>query len=99
MDNVLLSPHNMVGRLDWLGCGGNARRKEGRDQAMVLHLYPTNQIHPTKSTQKINQSTTNILQDQTATFLFQSAAFFAENCGRFVKGLALRNLVDKKAGY
>lgn len=38
-------------------------------------------------------------QDQTATFLFESTSFFTENCARFVKGLALRNLVDKRAGY
>jgi phosphoglycerate dehydrogenase-like enzyme len=37
--------------------------------------------------------------DMTATFLFDSVRFFTENCQRFVKGGALRNLVDKKAGY
>ena len=37
--------------------------------------------------------------DMTSTFLDESVRFFSENCGRFVKGGALRNLVDKKAGY
>lgn len=37
--------------------------------------------------------------DMTTTFMNESVRFFTENCGRFVKGGALRNLVDKKAGY
>uniref|UniRef100_I2CQU9 D-isomer specific 2-hydroxyacid dehydrogenase n=1 Tax=Nannochloropsis gaditana (strain CCMP526) TaxID=1093141 RepID=I2CQU9_NANGC len=74
--------------------------REGRVKGAAMDVFDTEPLpadHPYWEMPQVLLSPHNM--DMTATFLFDSVRFFTENCQRFVKGGALRNLVDKKAGY